>query len=42
MLNDIKNNWDLPCGPVVKNLSCNAGDLGSIPGGGPKIPDASK
>lgn len=23
---------DLPGGPVVKNLSCNAGIVGSIPG----------
>ena len=27
-------------GPVVKNLSCNAGDTGSIPGRGTKIPRA--
>ncbi|KAB0375013.1 hypothetical protein FD755_013505, partial [Muntiacus reevesi] len=26
--------------PVVKNLSCNAGDVGSIPGRGTKIPHA--
>ena len=25
---------------MVKNLPCNAGDLGSIPGGGIKIPHA--
>ena len=25
-------------GPVVKNLPCNAGDTGSIPSGGTKIP----
>jgi len=31
---------DFPGGPVVKNLPCNAGDLGSIPGGGIKIPHA--
>ena len=30
----------LPGGPVVKNLPSNAGDMGSIPGGGTKIPHA--
>ena len=25
---------DFPGGPVVKNLPCNAGDMGSIPGPG--------
>ena len=36
---DIKNNqhWDLPGGPVVKNLPCNTGDMGQIPGWGAKI-----
>ena len=29
---------DFPGGPVVENLSCNAGDAGSIPGRGTKIP----
>ena len=29
---------DFPGGPVVKNLSCNAGDLDSIPGQGTKVP----
>ena len=24
--------WDFPAGPVVKNLPCNSGDMGSIPG----------
>ena len=24
----------LPCGPVVKNLPANAGDVGSVPGSG--------
>ena len=33
--------WDFPGGPVVKNLPCNAGDVGSIPGWGTKIPHAS-
>ena len=30
-----------PGGPVVKNLPCNAGDMGSIPGQGTKIPPAA-
>ena len=30
----------LPGGPVVKNLLLNAGDKGSIPGQGTKIPHA--
>ena len=29
---------DFPGCPVVKNLPCNAGDEGSIPGPGTKIP----
>ena len=32
--------WDFPGGPVVKNLPSNAGDAGSIPGWGTKIPHA--
>ena len=32
---------DFPGGPVVKNLPYNAGDAGSIPGQGTKIPHAS-
>ena len=32
---------DFPGGPVVKNLSCNAGDTGPILGRGTKIPHAS-
>ena len=31
---------DFPGGPVVKNLPSNAGDMGSVPGGGTKIPHA--
>ena len=31
---------DFPGGPVVKNLSCNAGDLDSIPVQGTKVPHA--
>ena len=29
-------------GPVVKNPRCNAGDVGSIPGQGTKIPHATE
>ena len=36
-----KESWDFPGGPVVKNLPYNAGDAGSIPGQGTKIPRAS-
>ena len=32
--------WDFPGGPGVKNPPSNAGDVGSIPGGGTKIPHA--
>ena len=30
--------WDFPSNPVVKNMSCNAGVMGSTPGWGAKIP----
>ena len=30
--------WDLPDGPVVKNLHCYARDMDSIPGQGTEIP----
>ena len=33
--------WDFPGGPVVKNPSCSAGDSGSTPGRGTKIPHAA-
>ena len=35
----LKTGWlgDFPGGPEVKNLLCNAGDTGSIPGQGTKI-----
>ena len=33
---------DFPSGPVVKNPPCNAGDMGSIPGWGTKIPQATE
>ena len=32
---------DFPGGPVVKNLPSSAGDVGSIPGRGTKIPHAT-
>ena len=32
---------DFPGGPGVKNPPCNAGDAGSIPGPGTKIPQAA-
>ena len=32
--------WDFPSGPVVKTSSSNAGDVGSTPGQGAKIPHA--
>ena len=32
--------WDFPGGPVVKNLPSDAGDKGSIPSQGTKIPYA--
>ena len=32
---------DFPGGPAVKNLPYNAGDVGSIPGQGTKIPHAA-
>ena len=33
--------WNFPGGPVVKNPPSNAGDAGSIPGWGAKIPHAT-
>ena len=33
---------DFPGSPVVKNLPCEAGDLGSIPGWGTMIPHATE
>ena len=36
----INNTWDFPGGPVVENLPSNAGDVGSNPGQGTKIPHA--
>ena len=34
-------NREFPGGPVVKNLLSNAGNTGSIPGQGTKIPHAT-
>ena len=34
------NLQDFPGGAVVKDSPCNAGDMGSIPGWGTKIPQA--
>ena len=34
--------WDFPGGPGVKSLDCHAGDAGSIPGQGTKIPHAKE
>ena len=33
---------DFPGGPVVKNPPSNAGDVGSTPGGGTKVPHAAR
>ena len=32
------NGGDFPVGPVVKTLPSNAGDVGSVPGQGSKVP----
>jgi len=32
----------LPCGPVVRDLPCNTGDLGLILGQGANIPHAAE
>ena len=37
----ISEKWDFPGGPVVKNQPSKAGDAGSIPGQGTKIPQAA-
>ena len=34
--------WDFPGGLGIKNLPCNAGDAGLIPGQGTKIPWATE
>ena len=41
-LGDFKDLGDFPVGLVVKNLPANAGNTGSIPGQGTKIPHAVK
>ena len=33
---------DFPDGSVIRNLPCNAGDMGLIPGGAMKIPHATE
>ena len=33
---------DFPASPGVRNMLCNAGDTGSIPGQGIKLPHATK
>ena len=40
--NHSERGLDFPGGPVVKNLPFNAGNTGSIPGLGTKIPHASE
>ena len=44
MITYYKLQWpgDFPGGPVVKNPLSNAGDAGSIPGRGTKIPHAAE
>ena len=37
----VQTSRDFPGGPVVKNLPYNAGDDGSMPGQGTKIPHAA-
>ena len=37
-----REHWDFPAGSVVKNLPSNAGDAGSIPGQGTKIPQTKE
>ena len=39
---EVMYSGDFPHGPVVKNLLCNPGDSGSIPGSGTKIPHAAR
>ena len=41
-LTNLKNKRNFPGGPVVKNPPSNAGDVGSIPGPGTKIPHATE
>ena len=41
MSSKVEHPRDFPGGPVVKNPPSNAGDSGSIPGPGTKIPHAA-
>ena len=41
MLHLKDTHWDVSGGPVLKNLSCSAGDAGSIPGRVTRIPHAA-
>ena len=41
-LNEEWTKWDFPGIPVVKNPPSNAGDIGSIPDQGTKIPHAAR
>ena len=34
--------WYFPGGPLIKNPPCSAGDAGSIPGQGTKLPHAAE
>ena len=36
----MNRSWDFPGGPVIKNLPSNTGNMGLIPGGETKIPNA--
>ena len=38
----MNRSWDFPGGPVVKNLLSNAGNMGSVPGWGTRIPHATE
>ena len=40
--NSLKGYRDIPGGPVVKILPCNAQDTGSVPGWGTKVPHVSE
>ena len=42
VLSSLLVNLDFPGGPGVKNLPCNAEDVGSIPDWGTKIPHAAE
>ena len=42
MVKNVGRAGDFPDDPVLKNLPCNAGDSGSVPGWGTKIPRAAR